>query len=162
MLLYSCTQIEFPIEGSCSPYSLSLNHMIFKYTSDKNFSVLLDYLKSVDSLLRNSITEGCTVPTGIHLCNMVFIPCNLTTGTPRPLCPRSCFNFCSACNLEFNTISSIASIIDVPVIRNCENTLHHINAGYGYPNSSSDFEDDCYDLPDLPSMLIMRLHNNFM
>ena len=160
MLLYSCTQVEFSGEGSCSPYSLSLKNMIFKYTSDKNFSELMRY--SVDSLLRNSITRGCKDPTGIHLCNMIFIPCNLTTGTPRPLCQRSCFNFCSACNLEFNTISTIGSLLDIPIMHNCENTLHHINTGYGYPNSSSDFEDDCYNLPDLPSMLVMSLHNNYM
>ena len=159
MFLYSCTQVEFSGEGSCSPYSLSLNHMIFKYTSDKNFSVLLDY--SVESLFHET-NRGCTVPTRIHICNMFFIPCNLTTGTPRPLCQRSCFSFCSACNSEFDTISDIASLLDIPIMHNCENTLHHINTGYGYPNSSSDFEDDCYDLPDLPSMLVMRLHNNYM
>ena len=158
--MYSCTQIDFSGEGSCSPYILSLNHMIFKYTSDKKFSELLDY--PIESVFHSSATKGCTVPTTIHLCNMMFIPCNLTTGTPRPLCPRSCFSFCSACNVEFNAIFSLARFSAIPLMHNCENTLHHINTVYGYPNSSSDFEDDCYDLPDLPSMLIMRLHNNYI
>ena len=160
MFLYSCTQVEFSSGESCSPYSLSMNHVIFKYKSEKSFFVLLDYL--AESLFQHGSTRSCYIPTLIHLCNMVFIPCNLTTGTPRPLCQRSCFNYCSACNAEFTAISNAANFTTVPLMHNCENTLHHINTGYGYPNSSSDFEDDCYDLPDLPSMLIMRLHNNYI
>ena len=148
--LYSCTHIEFSGEGSCSQYSLSLNHMTFKYTSDRNFSEFLDLLKSVEVLLQNSVTPGCTWPTGIFLCNLIFIPCNLTTGTPRPLCSRSCSNFYSACTLEFHTILNFAGLLNVPLTSNCENTLHHINVGYSYPNSSNDFKDDCYDLPNVP------------
>ena len=156
ILLHSCTPVEFSGEESCSPYSLSLNHMTFKYTSDKNISMLLDLLSSVKILIRNSVTPGCTLPTGILICNIAFIPCNLTTGTPRPLCPESCFKFYTVCNQEFNIISDIAGIMNFPFIQGCENTFRHINEGYGYPNTSSDFEDDCYDLP---GMLVMRLHN---
>ena len=156
IFLHSCTHIEFSGEESCSPYSLSLNHMIFKYTSDKNFSMLLDLLSSIKTLLRNSVTRGCTLPTGMLICNLAFIPCNLTTGTPRPLCSETCFKFYSACNLEFNTVTSFAELISFPILGSCENTLSHINEGYGYPNTSSDFKDDCYDLP---GMLVMRLHN---
>ena len=128
--------------------------MIFKYTSDRNFSKLLDLLKSVEILLRNSVTRGCTFPTGMFLCNLVFIPCNLTTGTPRPLCSRSCSAFHSACNLEFNTILNFAGILGIPFIDQCENTLHHINMGYGYRNSSNDFKDDCFDLPNVPDGML--------
>lgn len=155
--LYSCTHLEFSGEGSCSKYSLSLNHMTFKYTSDKNFTELLDLLQSVEILLRNSITSGCTSPTGIFLCNLVFIPCNLTTGTPRPLCSRSCSIFSSACTIEFDTVLTLAGALGIPFTNDCENTFHHINARYGYPNSSNDFEDDCYDLPNLPDG--MRFYN---
>ena len=157
MFLSSCTQLEFSGKESCSPYSLSLNHMTFKYTSDEKFSELLDILKSVKSLLRNSVTRGCTFPTGVFLCNGIFIPCNLTTGTPRPLCSRSCSIFHSVCNLEYNTILNFARILNINFIESCENTLHHINMDYGYPNSSSDFEDDCYDLPDLPDGMFYEI-----
>ena len=117
--------------------------------------MLLDLLSSIELLLRNSATPGCTLPTGILICNIVFIPCNLTTGTPRPLCHESCLKFHTACSLEFNTISTFAVILNFPFIHGCENTLIHINEVYGYPNTSSDFEDDCYDLP---GMLVMRLY----
>ena len=156
MFLHSCTHIEFSGEESCSLYSLSLNHMIFKYTSDKNFSMLLDALSSVKTLSHTGVTRECILPTGMFICNMVFIPCNLTTGTPRPLCPDTCFKFYSACNLEFKTITDFAEFINLPIIDSCENTLSQINEAYGYPNTSSDFKDDCYDLP---GMLVMRLHN---
>ena len=96
-------------------------------------------------------------PTGVFLCNLIFIPCNLTTGTPRPLCSRSCFKFHSACTVEFDTILNIAGFLDIPFTDSCENTLNHINAGYGYPNSSNDFEDDCYELPNVPDG--MRFYN---
>ena len=153
IFLHSCTPVEFSGEESCSLYSLSLNHMTFKYTSDKNISILLDLLSSVKLLVHNSATSGCTLPTGILICNMVFIPCNLTTGTPRPLCLESCFKFYTVCNVEFNIITDLASLINFPFIHSCENTFRHINDVYGYPNTSSDFEDDCYDLP---GMLVMR------
>ena len=147
ILLCSCTQIKFSGENSCSSYSLSLNHMTFKYTNAKNFSELLNLLQSVRILLRNSKTKDCEFPTGLFLCNTVFVPCNLTTGTPRPFCSSACSNFYSACNVEFNTISGFTKILNYPFMHNCKNTLHPLNIGYGYPNVSSDFEDDCLDLP---------------
>ena len=146
----SCTHIEFAGEESCSPYSLSLNHMIFKYTSDKNFSRLLDLLESTQTLLASGRSR-CEFSTGVFLCNLAFVPCNLTTGTPRPLCSRSCSIFRSVCNIEFNTVLTFAEILDIHLSPDCENTLHHINtAGFRFPNSSSEFEDDCFNLPNLP------------
>ena len=131
--------------------------MTFKYTSDRNFSEFLNLLESVEVLLRNTVTRGCTPPTGVFLCNLIFIPCNLTTGTSRPLCSRSCSKFYSACTVEFDTIHNIAGFLGVPFSDSCENTLHHINMGYGYPNSSNDFEGDCYELPNVPDG--MRFYN---
>ena len=126
--------------------------MIFKYTSDKNFSRLLDRLKSTRTLLVNA-GPSCELSTGVFLCNTAFVPCNLTTGTPRPLCSRSCSIFRSVCNIEFNTVLTFAEILGIHFSPNCENTLHHINiGGFGFPNSSSEFEDDCFNLPDLPDI----------
>ena len=129
-------------------YTLSLNNVIFKYTSDKNLSMLLDRLQSFRALLLDSrFRSACRFPTGLFFCNLFFIPCNLTTGTPRPICSRSCSQFFSACNTQFNVLLDFSRVINFPFMHNCENTLHHINMSFGYPNSSSDFEDDCLDLP---------------
>ena len=149
--LYSCTHIEFSGEGSCSKYTLSLNHMIFKYTSDRDFSEYLNLLESVEELLQDiGTSSGCTSPTGMFICNLAFVPCNLTTGTPRPLCSRSCSKFYSACTIEFNRLLNIAGFLGISFSDSCENTLYYINEDYGYPNSSNDFEDDCYELPNVP------------
>jgi len=126
--------------------------MIFKYTSDKNISRLLDRLQSTRNLLA-SARSSCKVSTGAFLCNTAFVPCNLTTGTPRPLCSRSCSIFRSVCDREFNVTLSLGEILGIHFSPSCENTLHHINiGGFGFPNSSSEFEDDCYNLPDLPDI----------
>lgn len=122
--------------------------MIFKYTSDKNLSIFLDRLQSFRTILLNSgLRRACRFPTGLFFCNLFFIPCNLTTGKPRPVCSRSCSKFFTACNTQFNALLDITRVLNFPFMHNCENTLHHINMGFGYPNSSSDFEDDCLDLP---------------
>jgi len=133
--------------------------MTFKYSNDKNFSKFLNLLQSVRILLQNSITEECEFSTGLFLCNTIFVPCNLTTGAPRPFCSSACSNFYSACNLEFNAILDFTRILNYPLMYNCKNTLHPINMGFGYPNVSSDFEDDCLDLPGSYICVMMKFYS---
>ena len=78
-------------------------------------------------------------------CNVLFVPCNLTTETPKPICSDICSNFRSACKDQFNVMKDIAQINGFPFIDNCEDTLSHLKS-YGYPNLSSEFRDDCLSL----------------
>ena len=146
LFLCSCTQLDLPDGEGCSLFSLSVNHMVFNFTSKQNFSNFMKILESVETLSTFGVPSYCELSTGIFLCNLIFVPCNLTTGTPRPLCSRACYNFNHVCNEQYRLISQIAMVLHIPFLNNCKNTLHHLNAGYGYPNSSSEFEDDCFDL----------------
>ena len=124
--------------------------MMFKYTSNKNLSMILNRLQQFGVIFSNArFSPGCRLPSGLFYFNVAIIPCNLTTGTPRPICSRSCSNYFSSCNGEFNAFLDFTRSFNFPLsfMQNCENTLHHINMGYGYPNSSNDFEDDCIDIP---------------
>ena len=134
-------------EESCSSFSLSVNYMVFNFTSKQKFSHYMEKLNTLQSIILDTsgIPPHCERSTGLFVCNLIFVPCNLTTGTPRPLCSRTCSNFYRFCTDQYNVIANIARILEFPILQNCKNTLHHLNAGYGYPNSSSEFEDDCFE-----------------
>ena len=124
----------------CSPY---LSHTVFKYTSDitlKQYTTTLDQLKGLQKYITN-----CYYAALDFACNVIFIPCNLTTGLPRPICSDVCSNFRSACKDQFNVMKDFAVLYQYPFIDSCENTLSYLTS-YGYPNLSSEFRDDCLSL----------------
>lgn len=124
----------------CSPY---LSHTIFKYTSDiniKQYTTIIDQLKGLQKYMGN-----CYYATLEFACKLLYVPCNLTTGTPRPMCSDICFNFRNTCKDNFNVMKDLSVIYRYPFFDSCENTLGHL-ISYGYPNSSSEFRDDCLSL----------------
>ena len=123
--------------------------MIFKYTSESNFTKFLEALKVAIPYIPLFSSSRCLFYSAIFVYNYVFVPCNLTTGTPRPLCSSACYTFNYDCDYEYNTIISYANLFEVPLSDDCENTLHHINKEYGYSNSSKDFENDCLNFPGM-------------
>ena len=141
--MYSCTHSGSFIQNAhtCFPY---VSHMIFKYTSDMNFASLNTLVDQLEGLQKYKDVE-CYTGALQFSCNVLFIPCNLTTGTPRPICSDVCANFRHTCTDQFNVLVDLSSITTLyPFIQNCENTLSHLNTGYGYPNLSSEFKDDCF------------------
>ena len=127
-----------------SAYSISLSSIAFKYTSENNFTTFLDALVIAISFLPQS---KCLFYAAIYAYNYVFIPCNLTTGMPRPLCSKACRLFSYECEYQYTTIITYGNLIGVPLDDDCENTFNHINKKFSYPNSSKDYENDCYDFP---------------
>jgi len=140
--------VELSGETSCSLFSLSLSHMTFKYTSATNFTIISSKLRLIKYLFQGAEPQ-CEFATGLFFCNTIFVPCNLTTGTPRPFCSDACKNLYRACKRTFIAIVDIGAIANLNLMKNCENTLSHLNTGFGYPNTSSDFEDDCLNLPGI-------------
>jgi len=120
--------------------------MIYKYTSEENFTIILGYLTIAAKY--NITPSRCEYENAVFVINYVFIPCNLTTGTPRPLCSDSCYNFRKHCRHRYNSALLFADLLNIPFVDDCENTLHVINTAFNFPNSSKDFQDDCFNLHD--------------
>ena len=119
--------------------------MIFNYANESYYEMIANEGDRLKFLLdatggkcrKNSLLTGCSIP---------FIPCNLTTGAPIPLCSNDCSSFESECYNEFSALSDFSEVYDYPFIQNCQNTLSHLNMYFNFPNSSSDFKDNCLAL----------------
>ena len=145
MYVCSCTHLELDDENVCSPY---LSHMIFNHASESHNKMIANRIDQLKVLLERT-SEKCRINGLLLGCSIIFIPCNLTTGAPIPLCSNDCSNFASKCYIAFSAWVDIARINEIPFIRNCENMLSHLNLHYNYPNSSSDFKDNCLVLPGM-------------
>ena len=122
---------------------------VYKYTNERNFNQKVSGILEVTVIhnLRhfdNVLSSKCLYYSAIIIYNAVFIPCNLTTGMPRPLCSNACYFFRDFCNAEY-TIGIKYLRLNGIVSDYCENTLEHINKLFYYPNSSKDFESNCID-----------------
>ena len=147
--MYSCIpllQLD-PSVKIYSEYSLAVNSMIYNYTSEKNITKFLKTLNLAVQYLPQLSKSECSFHGAVFVYNYIFVPCNLTVGTPRPLCSSACYVFRSSCEYEYTTIITYAKLLGIPLFDDCENTFHHINNLFHYPNSSKDFEDDCFDFP---------------
>ena len=157
--MYSCFSLSNldPEVHKYSKYIISLNSIAFKYTSESNFTIFLDALKVAISYLPLFSESECLFYAAIYVYNHVFIPCNLTTGTPRPICSKACNLFSKECDYEYTTIITYGNLIGVPLDDDCENTFNHINKIFAYPNSSKDYENDCYDFPGIYSYAVGQI-----
>ena len=145
--VYSCIHLELDDEDICSPY---LNHMIFNYANESYYKIIVNKTNQLESLL--DLVSGKCRATGVLLtCSILFIPCNLTTGAPIPLCSNDCSSFESECPNVVSVLIDLAEVNKFPFIHNCENTLSHLSAYYNNQNSSSYFKDNCLALPGMLS-----------
>ena len=104
-------------------------------------------MNGLEELLNTSdADEVCRQAAGYIICNYVFIPCNLTTGNPRPICTLPCdYYFNVRCRDIFDVIIRFSTIINYPLMNNCPNTLSHLGE-FGITLSSDNFADDCIDI----------------
>ena len=147
----SCTYLELDEENFCSPY---VSHMIFNYANESYFEMVANRIDQIKVVLDLS-SEKCRISARLLSCSVLFIPCNLTTGAPIPLCSNDCYSFDSICENEISTLVDIGKLNNFPMIKNCENTLSHLNTLINYPNSSSDFKDNCLALPRIPGKYVL-------
>ena len=112
----------------------------------ENFTLYSETIITLEDIIRLGFTGFCGKILTYFLCNYVFVPCDLTTGAPRPICTDSCYFVLTECQSEFSLVLQFTSTIDYPIIDNCENTLANLQVGFGFPCSSSSFEDNCIDM----------------
>ena len=148
MLLYRCVHLSYLSQGACNRFDLSTDDVIFKYVNMQMNMELFDLLNGLETLLENSeVDPVCRDAASYYICNIVYIPCNLTSGNPRPICASSCIRFFreERCRDTFTTIIRFSAIVDYPFRDDCGNTLSHLSE-FGFDLSASDYEDDCLDL----------------
>jgi len=88
------------------------------------------------------IPFSCQLALNLFMCNFAFFPCNMTIGTPKPICSKSCFYFHQNCPLQYDLVHTIAGF---PFMDDCNNTLTHLEQWYDIEIHSDDFKDSCLD-----------------
>ena len=165
----SCTHLKLDDENICSPY---LSHMIFNYANESYYEMIANEADRLKILLDATARRCRKNSLFIIGCSIIFIPCNLTTGAPIPLCSNDCSSFESECYDAFSALINFSKFYDYPYIQNCQNTLSHLNMYFNFLNSSSDFKDNCLALPGtlhvivamyakcqiIPYIIVIRMH----
>lgn len=126
--------------------------MIYKYTSERNLTKILRALEIAEAYNRKNLykvsSSECLYYVVIVVVTTGFIPCNLTSGTPKPLCSSDCYFFRQFCDDEYKLLITYAKLLGIPTSESyCENTFEAINKLFHFPNSSKDFQNDCFVFP---------------
>ena len=94
--------------------------------------------------------KKCRLYGAFFLYTNIFIPCNLTTGTPRPLCSKSCYFYRSNCYGDYSRLLKYGgAILMTSFSDDCENTFNIANTVFNFTKVSEDFKDDCLDIPGI-------------
>ena len=139
-------------------FSIHFIPVVYKYTGNETIATYLKLVNSVaiSELKYESEIDLCEVYIIVLLYNYLFVSCNLTTGTPRPFCSRSCYFVRNNCRSHFDIVLKFSDVFKKDsIVDDCENTFHFINTVHNFANSSKDFEDDCIFFPG-------RLLNNII
>ena len=149
--MYRCIQLDALEDSTCNGVFQGLHNVIYNYTTQENFYNYIEATDSSPSLLRDAFEEEkeeeelCQYAFTYIICNYVFIPCNLTTGYPRPICTKSFDHYVNRlCAYTFQYFLRFASTIHYP-FTNDSNTLAHLET-FGYSLSSDSFADGCIDI----------------
>ena len=136
--LYRC--LKFPADDYCSQYNSATNDYIFQYTSVENMTKLSnDIQRAKHSTNIQGFSFKCQLSFNLFLCNYASIPCNLTTGTPKPICSKSCYYFYHSCPEQYNLLYNM---MGYPFMNDCNNTVRQ---WYRHEVSSDDIRDECLD-----------------
>ena len=154
MLFYMCSCITLKFNSVILElsriFSIHFSPVAYMYTSNETIATYLKLVNSVaiSELKYESEIDLCEVYIVVLLYNYLFVSCNLTTGTPRPFCSRSCYFVRNNCRSDFDIVLKFADVFKKDsIVDDCENTFHFINTVHNFANSSKDFEDDCIDFP---------------
>ena len=142
-------------DSACEEFFRGSDNIMFKYTTLEGFESYIDTVNNLESLLVSADTvQVCRQAAAYFICNYVFIPCNLTTGNPRPICTIACdYYFNDFCKSLFEVILRFSSILEYPFMNNCPNTLSHLET-FGFSLSSDSFADDCIDIAGMYIMIV--------
>ena len=148
---YRCLKLTFLRSTTCDDVSLATDFYGYEYT---NLTEILNQVDNYDLLL--DFNHICGQLTGYFICNYVFIPCDLFTGAPRPICSDSCYYYCTECSDTYHTLLRVIPQAYPYIMDDCDNTLSHLQTGYDFPCSSSSLENNCLDL--LRKFSVLTLH----
>ena len=104
------------------------------------------------SVNKQGIPINCKLGFNLFLCNFAFLPCNLTTGIPNPVCLKSCLYFHQNCPIQYDLVQAIAISWNFSVAEDCNYVSTHLELEI----SSNDFNEDCLDF-GVESMCIVCL-----
>ena len=154
-----CLRLDALTSSACRQFKQASQNVIFEYTTDEQFDGYIETINGLEELLLTAedVDEVCRQAAGYIICNYVFIPCNLTTGNPKPICTLPCDYYINMrCRDIFVVILQFATIIEYPFMNNCPNTLSHLEE-FGVSLLSDSFADDCIDIAGMKIMCTMIL-----
>jgi len=116
-ILFSfCRCVKGPIIDHCSQYNVATNGYVYQFTNAANFSHLLNFVQSSFPLFDiPGIPNVCQLALKLQLCNIVYIPGSLTTGTPKPLCSELCFYLRQSCAFQYDFSLRHAALKGYPI-----------------------------------------------
>jgi len=130
----------------CAQFNLATDYYNYRYTILENFTSFSQTIEALEDVINSGVVGFCRIIFPYFLCNYAFVPCDLTTGAPRPICTDSCYFMRTLCFEDFKHAVDYANVIDYPLVDDCENTLANLQKGFGFPCSSSSFKDNCIDI----------------
>ena len=139
-----CWQLNFLRQHICADFSITTDFLVYGYTSYENLTRFADDLNNYKILF--DYPGICGLITAYFICNVAFVPCNVFTGAPRPICTDSCYYFRTECENVYNALLGVTISLDPDYKDNCNNTFNNLQITYDFPCSSDSLAYDCIDL----------------
>ena len=160
--MYSCISfgLDPQILDFAQHHGVPVNTVAYRYMSEEAFTQYLSYLNFLPKYFDTISLKTCRLYGAFFVYTNLFIPCNLTTGTPKPLCSKSCYFYRSNCYSDYSRILKYAgAILMTSIADDCENTFTIAKSLFNFTKSSKDFKDDCLDIPGIfiNSLLFIKI-----
>ena len=140
---FRCLQLNFLDQNFCGDASLATDLYIYGYTGYENFTALNNFAKQIEPFIDWS--QFCVRFAVSYFCNLIFIPCDLTTGRPMAACTNSCHFLRTYCPVIYFQVVQFGTAAGYLIVDNCENTLILLQQHFGFPCSSSSLQNNCID-----------------
>ena len=153
-LFYCFRCIKVSIDGVCSSYSLATNGYLFNYIN-ASFEYLTEVSNQVETLFHNT-GPTCYNITLTYACNALFVPCDLTSGTPIAMCSNSCKQFKTICSVEYDTV--VKGLVAITFVSDiCSDTLVYIKNEFAVNTTFKGVEHNCLGMYQMHSCVCVRM-----
>lgn len=141
---YRCLKADLVQQTICANFSVATDYYIYGYTSYANLTYFVMLLHMIETAA--NFDYNCTQFTAYYFCNIIFPPCDFTTGAPRAVCTESCHYARTQCDTTYTQVKTFFRPFGFVVSDNCENTFEPVKEIFGFPCSSSSLQNGCIDL----------------
>ena len=93
-----------------------------------------------------NLKYSCTRFALYYFCNILFPPCDFTSGAPRALCTDSCHYFRTQCTTAYTQVVTYLKPQGFIISDSCENIFEPFQERFNFPCSSSSLQNGCIDL----------------